>query len=152
MWTTNSSCVPEPERLSAVLDRVAEAKIAERWRLCDERRRRLWAASEAMAHGPCGVELVARVTGLAEETVLRGIREFESGERLERGQARRAGGGRRPVVELDPEVIKDVDRLIDPATREDPESPLRWTSKSPGKLCVALAGMGHEISERTLGK
>ena len=148
--------MPEPGRLSAALDRVAERKIAERWRLfgpeCDERRRRLWAASEAKAHGPGGVELVARVTGLAEETVLRGMRELESGERLERGQVRRAGGGRRPVVELDPEVIKDVDRLIDPATRGDPESPLRWTSKSLAKLCVALAGMGHEISERTLGK
>jgi hypothetical protein len=89
--------VPEPERLSAVLDRVAEAKIAERWRLfspeCDERRRRLWAASEAKAHGPGGVEMVARVTDLAEETVLRGMRELESGERLEPGQVRRAGGG-----------------------------------------------------------
>jgi hypothetical protein len=142
--------------LSVVLDRVAEAKIAERWRLfgpeCDERRRRLWAASEAQAHGPGGVKLVARVTGLAEETVLRGMRELECGERLGRGQVRRVGGGRRPVVEVDPEVIKDVDRLIDPATRGDPESPLRWTSKSLAKLCVALAGMGHEISERTLGK
>ena len=139
-----------------MLGRAAEAKIAERWRLfgpeCDERRRRLWAASEAEAHGPGGVGLVARVTGLAEETVLRGMRELECGERLERGRVRRAGGGRRPVVEVDPEVIKDVDRLIDPATRGDPESPLRWTSKSLAKLCVALAGMGHEISERTLGK
>ncbi len=56
------------------------------------------------------------------------------------------------MVDLDPEVVSDLDRLIDPATRGDPESPLRWTSKSLGKLCDALAGMGHEISERTLGK
>jgi len=148
--------VPESERLSVVLDRVAEAKVAERWRCfgpeCDERRRRLWAASEAKAHGPGGVALVAGVTGLAEETVRRGLGELESGERLERGQVRRAGGGRRAVVEADPELVEDLDRLIDPATREDPCSPLRWTSKSLGKLREALVATGHEISERTLGK
>jgi Rhodopirellula transposase DDE domain len=142
--------------LSAVLDRVAEAKIAERWRLfgpeCDERRRRMWAASEAKAYGPGGVALVAGMTGLAEETVRRGIEELESGQRVERGRVRHPGGGRRPVVELDPVVVEDLDRLIDPATRGDPESPLRWTSKSLGKLREALVAMGHEISERTLGK
>jgi len=142
--------------LAAALDRVAEAKIAERWRLfgpeCDERRRRVWAASEAKTHGPGGVALLARVTGLSEETVRRGLAELEGGERLERGQVRRSGGGRRPVVETDPSVVEDLDRLIDPATRGDPGSPLRWTSKSLGKLRAALVGMGHEISERTLGK
>jgi len=139
-----------------VLDRVAEAKIAERWRLfgpeCDERRRRLWAASEAKTYGSGGVALLARLTGLAEETVRRGLAELEGGERLERGEARRSGGGRRSVVEADPAVVKDLDRLIEPATRGDPESPLRWTSKSLAKLRDALLEMGHEISERTLGK
>ena len=148
--------VPEPERLSVVLDRVAEAKIAERWRLfgseCDERRRRMWAASEAKVHGPGGVALVARVTGLAEETIRRGLGELEGGERLEPGRVRRPGGGRRAVVDEDPAVVEDLERLIDPATRGDPESPLRWTSKSLGKLRAGLVGMGHEISESTLGK
>ena len=142
--------------MSGILDRVAKEKIAERWRLfgpeCDERRRRLWAASEAKAHGSGGVALVAGVTGLAEETVRRGLAELEGGERLERGRVRRDGGGRRSLVEVDPEVVSDLDRLIDPATRGDPESPLRWTSKSLAKLRGALVGMGHEISERTLGK
>src|ERR1700756_2978344 len=146
----------EPDRLSSVLDRVAEGKIAEGWRLfgpeCDERRRRLWAGSEAKTHGPGGVALLARVTGLSDETIRRGLVELEAGERLEAGQVRRAGGGRRPVVEGDPEIVEDLDRLIDPATRGDPESPLRWTSKSLGKLREALVGMGHEISESTLGK
>jgi hypothetical protein len=135
---------------------LSKEKIAERWRLfgpeCDQRRRRLWAASEAKAHGSGGVALVAGVTGLAEETVRGGLAELDSGERLERGCVRRAGGGRRSLVEVDPEVVKDLDRLIDPATRGDPESPLRWTSKSLAKLRGALVGMGHEISERTLGK
>jgi len=106
-----------------VLDRVAEAKIAERWRLfgpeCDERRRRIWAASEARTHGPGGVALLAGVTGLAEETIRRGLAELEGGERLQRGQVRRSGGGRQPVIEADPSVVKDLDRLLDPATRGD---------------------------------
>jgi hypothetical protein len=146
----------EPDRLSSVIDAVAGAKVVERWRLfgpeCDERRRRLWAASEAKTHGPGGVALLAGVTGLSEETVRRGLRELESGERLDAGQVRRSGGGRRPLVEGDPDVVGDLDRLIDPVTRGDPESPLRWTSKSLGKLREALVGMGHEISESTLGK
>jgi hypothetical protein len=93
--------------------------MAARWQSfgpeCDERRRRLWAASEARAHGPGGVALAARVTGLSEETVRRGVAELESGERLERGQVRRAGGGRRSVIEPDPSVLADLDRLIDPS-------------------------------------
>jgi Rhodopirellula transposase DDE domain len=148
--------VPESEWLLVVLDRVAGAKIAERWRLfgpeCDERRRRLWAASEAGTHGLGGVALLARVTGLAGETIRRGLGELEGGERLGRGRVRRSGGGRRPVVEMDLSVVKDLDRVIDPATRGDPESPLRWTSKSLAKLRDALVEMGREISERTLGK
>jgi transposase len=119
---------------------------------CDERRRRLWAASEARAHGSGGVALAAGVTGVSQETVRRGLSELESGERLERGQVRRAGGGRRAVVDEDPELLDDLDRLIDPATRGDPECVLRWTSKSLGKLREGLAETGHEISESTLGK
>jgi hypothetical protein len=103
---------------------VAEAKIAARWRLfgpeCDERRRRVWAASEASTHGPGGVALVARATGISPDTIRRGIAELESSERLERGQVRRSGAGRRPVVEADPSVLEDLDRLVDPVTRGIP--------------------------------
>ncbi len=92
----------EPERLSVVLDRAAEAKVAERWRLFGpewhERRRRLWAASEAKTHGSGGVGLLARVNGLLVETIRRGLVELESGARLERwtgaaGWWRPLGGG-----------------------------------------------------------
>ena len=148
--------VEPPDRLSDVLARVAEAKVAERWRLfgpeCDERRRRMWAASEARVHGSSGVSLVARATGISEDTIRRGLDELESGEPLAAGRVRRPGGGRRAVVESDPEVVDDLERLVDPATRGDPESPLKWTSKSLPKLRGALIEMGHEISESTLGK
>jgi hypothetical protein len=148
--------VEPPERLSDALARVAEAKVGERWRLfgpeCDERRRRLWAASEARVHGPGGVGLVSRATGISEDTIRRGLAELESGERVDAGRVRRPGGGRRPVVEADPTVVEDLQRLVDPVTRGDPESPLRWTSKSLPKLRGALVEMGHEISESTLGK
>jgi hypothetical protein len=143
------------ERLSGVLDRVAEAKVALRWRLfgreCDERRRRLWAASEARAHGPRGVGLVARATGISEDTIRRGLAELESGERLAPGRVRRPGGGRKPLSETDPEVVEDLEALVDPATRGDPESPLRWTSKSLAKLTGALRQKGHAIAEDTTG-
>ncbi len=112
----------------------------------------MWAAAEATAHGPDGAGLVARATGVSVDTIRRGQAELEAGDRLEPGQVRHAGGGRRAVVDEDPEVLKDLERLIDPVTRGDPESPLRWTSKSAAKLCDALIGMGHEISESTLGK
>jgi hypothetical protein len=102
--------------------------------------------------GSGGVSLVARATGISEDTIRRGLAELGSGERLEAGRVRRPGGGRRPVVESDPRVEQDLERLVDPATRGDPESPLRWTSKSLPKLRGALIEMGHEISESTLGK
>jgi hypothetical protein len=148
--------VEPPDRLSDALARVAEAKVAERWRLfapeCDERRRRMWAASEAKVHGRGGVQLVARATGISEDTIRRGLEELESGQPLAAGRVRRPGGGRRSLVESDPTVVKDLEALVDPVTRGDPESPLRWTSKSLPKLRGALIEIGHEISESTLGK
>jgi len=147
--------VEPPERLKEALARVTEEKVRVRWRLfgseCDERRRRLWAAAEARSHGAVGVALVARVTGIGESTIRRGIAELEAGERPEPGRVRRAGGGRRPISETDPGVVDDLERLVDPSTRGDPESPLRWTSKSVPKLAGALVRMGHEISADTVG-
>jgi hypothetical protein len=144
-----------PGRLKEVLQRGAEAKVALRWRLfgaeCDERRRRLWAAAEARSHSPGGVALVARAIGIGEATIRRGMAELEADERLEAGRVRQPGGGRKPIVETDPSVVADLERLVDPATRGDAESPLRWTSKSTARLCSALVRMGHELSEDTVG-
>ena len=116
----------------------------------DERRRRLWAAAEARAAGRGGIAAVVRATGISESTVRRGLSDLQSGEVLELGRVRRPGSGRRPLEHSDPTLIEDLERLVDPATRGDPESPLLWTSKSGAKLAAALREMGHEIVDRTV--
>jgi hypothetical protein len=142
--------------LGAITALAAERKIAERWRLIsahlDERGRRLWAGAEAEAHGPGGVGVVSRATGLSVDTVGRGRAELVSGEVLDAGRVRRPGGGRRALTEDDPQLLDDLERLVDPATRGDPESPLKWTSKSGDKLAEGLAEMGHRVSGRTVLK
>ncbi len=135
---------------------VDEAAIGERYRLLteqrvlDERGRRLWAAAEARSAGRGGIAAVVRATGISESTVLRGLAELDSGEVLERGRVRRPGAGSRPITETDPEIVTDLERLVDPVTRGDPESPLRWTSKSGARLAEALREMGHDVVDRTV--
>jgi hypothetical protein len=91
-----------------------------------------------------------RATGISESTVRRGLEELHRSEQLEAGRVRRPGAGRPSVLDHDPELERDLDRLIDPATRGDPKSPLRWTSKSAAKLAAALREMGHEVVDRTV--
>jgi len=118
----------------------------------DERTRRVVAAAEARALGRGGVTLVARVTGLARSTVQRGISELEAPDTAAPAtRMRRHGGGRKPLVAHDPTLLADLEALVDPVTRGDPESPLRWTSKSLAKLAVALGERGHRISARKVG-
>jgi len=135
---------------------IDEAQIAERWEglgpELNERQRRLWAASEARACGRGGIAAVARATGISEDTVSRGLAELREGARLEPGRGRRAGAGRRRLTDGDPGLLEDLERLVDPDTRGDPESPLRWSSKSLQKLAGALIVLGHQISDRSTGK
>jgi transposase len=135
---------------------VDEAAIGERFRALapelDERRRRLWAAAEARAAGRGGIAATARATGMAIDTIRKGIRELESGETLERRRVRRPGGGRKPITETDPTLLEDLERLLDDGTRGDPELPLRWTSKSVRKLAEGLRELGHEVSYRTVAR
>ena len=104
----------------------------------DERSRRLVAASEAMALPRGGVSLVHRCSGLSRTTLTAGIRELRSGERLPEGRVRRSGGGRKRLEEKHPEFGSELDRLLEPYTRGDPESPLRWTCKSTRALAEEL--------------
>jgi len=134
---------------------VDERAIAERYRLLseqgllDERGRRLWAAIEARSAGRGGIAAVVRAIGISESTVLRGLTDLESGEMPLPGRVRRHPG-RTPILEREPGLEQALEALVDPVTRGDPESPLRWTSKSAAKLAEALREMGHEVVDRTV--
>jgi hypothetical protein len=118
----------------------------------DERARRHWAATEALELGWGGISAVAQATGLARDTIRAGIRELRQRPAPPpgAGRIRRPGGGRKPLAELDPGLSQALDALVDPATRGDPASPLRWTCKSTARLAAALTGQGHPVSPRTV--
>ena len=113
----------------------------------DERARRLVAAAEAFAVGYGGIAAVAMATGMAPSTIGRGLKELAQDEPSER--IRRPGAGRKPAISKDPTLLSDLEALVEPTTRGDPESPLRWTCKSVRHLAQALQGQGHQVS-RTL--
>ena len=135
---------------------IDEAAIGERYRALagelDERRRRLWAAAEARVAGRGGIAATARATGMTENTIRRGVRELEAGERLEMGRVRRPGGGRTPLTTADATLLADLERLVDADSRGDPESPLRWTAKSVRRLRDALRARDHRVSHETVAR
>lgn len=117
----------------------------------DERARRLVAAAESLAIGRGGIAAVSRATGMAAQVIRRGMAELKAAGQQpspHTGRIRRPGGGRKKTVEVDPTLLRDLERLVDPATRGDPESPLRWTCKSVRKLATALKHKGHKTSHR----
>ncbi len=111
-----------------------------------ERGRRLFAGVEAITAGWGGISAVACATGLSRTTVARGVKDAENPQRLESGRIRKKGGGRKRRVETDLTLRKDLEDLLEPHTRGDPESPLRWTSKSVRKLAMELKKMEHKTS------
>jgi hypothetical protein len=115
-----------------------------------ERCRRIWAAAEAATIGPHGITLVAEAIGLSRTTIHKAQQEVAAGSLPPGDRQRRPGGGRKPLIETDLTLLEDLDRLIDPTTRGDPESPLRWTCKSTGQLAEALHQQGHAISQPTV--
>ena len=112
----------------------------------DERAVRLFVAAEANALGYGGASRLARITGLARSTIHRGQAELASPTVLPVGRTRRPGGGRKRARELDPTLVADLERLVEPLARGDPQSPLRWTCKSVRTMAAALREMGHEAS------
>jgi len=110
----------------------------------NEKSKRLFAAAEAISLG--NISLVSRAMDISEETIKKGCNELESGESLSDDKIRVPGGGRKKVVDKDPTVVSDLETLIEPTSRGDPESPLRWTSKSTRKLAEELKKMGHKVS------
>ena len=109
------------------------------------------AAAEAMAAGRGGVSAVSRATGMARSTIGRALVELRDGAALPDNRVRRSGGGRKPLSETDVSLLDDLRRLVDPATRGDPKSPLLWTSKSLRKLAEGLRGIGHTIGHNLVG-
>jgi hypothetical protein len=117
----------------------------------DERARRLWAATESRAIGYGGDALVSAATGLARETIRNGRREIERDVEF-MGRVRRAGAGRPRIQETQPGVKEALEQLVDPLTRGDPMSPLRWTCKSRAKLAATLTNEGWTVSSTTVGR
>ena len=122
----------------------------------DERTRRLWAAAEAEELGRGGAAIVARATGMSLQTIAAGSRELAGQADSDIGdeptRVRKTGGGRKKAVDLDPALKADLEGLVEPITRGDPESPLRWTCKSLRRLAGELNKMGHQTSHRMVGE
>src|SRR5438128_2250743 len=118
--------------------------------LLDERARRLWAAAESVAIGYGGDALVSSATGLARETIRNERRELAQGVDAT-GRIRRPGAGRPDIEQTQPGVTEALDLLVEPLTRGDPMSPLRWTCKSRAKLAAALTAQGWRVSSTTVG-
>src|SRR5947199_1388547 len=117
----------------------------------DERQRRLLVGAEARVLGHGGIRLVARAAGVREATVSLGVGELEAGnEPL--GRARKPGGGRKRLADLDPGLRPALLALVEPDERGDPMSPLRWTTKSLRHLADELTGQGHPVSAPTVGR
>jgi hypothetical protein len=112
----------------------------------DERSRRVWAATETKAAGRGGFSAVLRATGMSSKTLARGLNELEAGQTLPAGRVRRPGGGRKPAKVLFVGLPEALEKLVEPVTRGDPESPLRWTCKSTRRLAVELAEHGFDVS------
>jgi hypothetical protein len=143
-----SGSMDEEERIRAKFEALAP--------VMDERMKRLWVAAEAGALGRGGAALVERATGIRGKRIYAGMRDLEEIERqpdspIAGERLRRPGGGRPSITETYPDILKDLESLVDPVTRGDPESPLRWTCKSLRKLAEELRAKGYTISPSKVG-
>lgn len=139
------------------MDAQVIARIQRKYRLLspemDERMRRQWAAAEAREIGRGGITAVAQATGISRPTITAGLRELDLPDDQRTAEAtrtRRPGGGRKPLTQTDPQLMEALESLIDPVTRGDPMSPLRWTCKSTYKLSEELCRQRHPVGPRTV--
>lgn len=140
------------------MDRVAEIrqKFESLKGVMNERMTRLWVAAEALAIGHGGEAIVTEATGIRGKRIWLGkrdlaeLRESPPADPPGEQRVRRPGGGRKKLTETDPTLVEHLEELVGPATRGDPESPLRWTSKSTAKLARELRALGHKVGERTV--
>jgi hypothetical protein len=126
-------------------------KFTPLWILLDERARRLVAANEAQSLGYGGISKVRRACGLSRKAIAKGIRELIEGNVLT-GRVRRLGAGRKQTSVRDPDILISLENLIEPQTRGDPESPLRWICKSTRTLAAQLTQQKHRISHEKVAQ
>jgi len=127
-------------------------RLASIWPLLDERTRRLCAANEAKVLGYGGISRVHRACGLSRKAIALGLRELLAAISLPEGRIRRSGGGRKRITTTDPKLLSYLERLIEPETRGDPETPLRWICKSTRALSAQLTRQHHPISYVKVGQ
>ena len=126
--------------------------------MLDERQTRLWLAAEAKALGRGGIAAVTAATGIRDKRIRMGMRELAQmdgnppPEPAHAQRIRREGGGRKQILSKDPTLLRDLESLIDPVTRGDPESPLRWTTKSVRNLAAELNAMGHRVGKQKVSE
>jgi len=118
----------------------------------DERARRIWAATEADALGYGGVSLVARATGISRRAIHKGLKELSTVDTVPVSRIRKSGGGRKSLCEQQPDLLTKLEQLVEPLTRGDPESPLRWTCKSVRLLAEELERQGIQIGRQSVAK
>jgi hypothetical protein len=126
-------------------------KLARLWPHLNEHSRRMVAATEALHLGYGGISQMSRICGLSRVTITRGIRELDD-KPLEAGRIRRPGAGRPGLVERDPELPRILESMVEPVTRGDPESPLRWTCKSTRTLAKELRTRRHPVSHEKVAQ
>jgi len=130
--------------------------IRKRFRLMEgvlnEKLRRCVAAAEAVAIGRGGASMVSRATGVSRRAIRVGMGELKEKDGVASGRIRKPGGGRKRTVEKDPTLVRDLEKLVEPTERGDPESPLRWTCKSVRQLAQELTRMGHRTSHRMVAE
>jgi len=131
--------------------RDVQQKLRTVWPHLNERSRRMLAAAEAAQIGYGGVSVVSRACGLSRVTIMKGVQELR-GPALPRDRIRRSGGGRRAVVVRDPQMPGLLESLVEPLSRGDPESPLRWTCKSTRTLADELTDRQHQVSHQKVAQ
>jgi hypothetical protein len=138
-------------RQQEAMEQIIREKFTALAPILDEQSRRLWAATEAKALGYGGQALVAKATGLSRNTVHAGLRELErtpANLTASTKRVRRPGGGRKRLIDHDSLLVAHLDALVEPSSRGDPESPLRWTCKSTRQLATALQQHGHKVGRQ----
>ena len=144
-------CMIPPNIVNAIKDKFETLRSE-----LDEKARRLWAATEANSIGHGGIRAVSKATGLAVSTIRIGQSEIARSLKMQKDQEarriRRKGAGRKLIIEQDSELLELLDLLVEPTSRGDPMSPLRWTCKSTRKLANELSLMGHTVSHTKVGQ